>query len=168
MKIKLIAAMDLNRCIGCKGRLPWSIPSEMAYFKEKTIGKGNNAVVMGRRTWDSLGGKPLKNRQNVILSQNLDIRREIAAKFTEPYTASNIHSVLELARMRDDVWIIGGAEIYKLFLTSGVLDEIIISQIHQVYEGDTYFPHIPRDGWRVRVGSDHRGVGFTTFNLMRK
>lgn len=159
--------MDLNRCIGHGGGLPWSIPSEMQHFKEKTIGQSNNAVVMGRKTWDSLP-KPLKNRQNIILSRSMQTRAQIQEQYTAPYIAPDIQQVLAWTSMRDELWVIGGAEIYNLFLTNDLVDEILISQIHRVYHGDTYFPHIPMENWKVRVGSNYQSnIGFTTFHLIR-
>lgn len=126
MKIKGIVACDKNGLIGNNGVLPWRVPEDLKFFREMTYGK---TVVMGRKTWESLGSKPLPGRRNIVLSRSLD------------YTVDDI-----LKLNADEVWIIGGAEIYNLFIP--YYDEFYWSEIYGDFKGDVYLPDplkIPAD-----------------------
>ncbi len=130
IKLSAIVAMTSERVIGKDNDLPWRLPEDLKMFKRTTSG---NPIVMGRKTWDSLGKyKPLPNRQNIVITRDKDWTDE---------GATVIHSPEELPQLElqsQKVYIIGGAQIYALFLP--ILDELIISFIHQRHEGDTYFP----------------------------
>ncbi|HEY8396146.1 MAG TPA: dihydrofolate reductase [Bacilli bacterium] len=124
MKIKGIVACDKNGLIGNNGALPWRVPEDLKFFKEMTYGK---TVVMGRKTWESLGSKPLPGRRNIVLSRSLD------------YTDNIARSVDDILKLHaDEVWIIGGAEIYNLFIP--YYDEFYWSEIHGDFKGDVYLP----------------------------
>ncbi len=134
MSISIIAATDLNGLIGANGGMPWHIPEELAWFKQHTLGK---VVVMGRKTWVSLG-KPLPGRRNIVLSTNPDFVAEGADLM------QSIEQVLALAKA-NEVFIIGGAELFRQFLPMS--DKLYISTIHAEYSGDTYFPAYDADEW---------------------
>ncbi|MFM9280189.1 dihydrofolate reductase [Paenibacillus jiagnxiensis] len=137
MSISMIWAMDKNGTIGRDNALPWRLPRDMAFFKEQTLDK---MVLMGRKTWESFGGKSLPQRNNVVLTRDSD------------YTANGadvIHSLdegLKLAE-REQLMIIGGAEIYKLFWPYA--DELIVTHIDEAFEGDTVFPDLDWSVWEV-------------------
>ena len=121
--------------------MPWHIPEELAWFKQHTLGK---VVVMGRKTWVSLG-KPLPGRRNIVLSTNPDFVAEGAELM------QTIEQVIALANA-NDVFIIGGAELFRQFLH--MTDKLYISTIHAVYSGDTYFPACDAKHWhQIHCGS---------------
>ncbi|MFK4302274.1 dihydrofolate reductase [Paenibacillus sp. RC254] len=137
MSISMIWAMAQNGVIGRDNSLPWRLPRDMTFFKEQTIGK---TVLMGRKTWESFGGKSLPMRRNVILTRDQSYLAE---------GAEVIHSLeagLQLAA-QGELMIIGGAEIYSLFWTHA--DRLIITRIDENFEGDTTFPELDWNGWNV-------------------
>jgi dihydrofolate reductase len=125
MALRAIAAMSLNRVIGKDGNLPWHIPEDFKWFKKTTSGQ---AVLMGRKTYESLGG-PLPNRRNLVVTRGSDL--------------PGVEMVRNLERFRPedyacDVWVIGGAEIYRQMLDR--CEELYLSVIPRVVEGDAFFP----------------------------
>jgi dihydrofolate reductase len=126
MAFRAIAAMSLNRVIGKDGKIPWHIPEDFKWFKRTTSGQ---AVLMGRKTFDSLG-KPLPNRRNLVVTRS-------------PNPPPGIEIIPDLATFRPgdypcDVWVIGGAEIYRQMLSRCEL--LYLSVIPRQIEGDTFFP----------------------------
>jgi len=120
--------MTDERIIGRNGELPWHLPADLKFFKKTTL---DHPIVMGRKTYESIG-KPLPKRRNIVLTRDSNWTAE---------DVEVIHSVDELTKLPDlegDVFIIGGAEIYKLFLPH--LKELIVTHVRNNYEGDTYFP----------------------------
>ena len=151
MPITLIAAIDRNRVIGTDNRLPWRLPDDTAFFVRMTRGK---TVLMGRLTFESLPGGPLKNRTNVVLTRNPDYR---------PEGCEVVHSVeaaLErYGRGDDELMVAGGAEIYKQ--TINLVDKIYLTRIFHTFEGDAFFPGLNFDeyshqGRNGRISSRHR------------
>jgi dihydrofolate reductase len=146
MKFKLIVAMCSDGGIGYKGGLPWPHnKADMAHFAKRTIGGGNNAIIMGAKTWDSIPARPLRRRSNLILSsqpqphQTHQIQSEYWFR-----TVSDLFAHLESAKY-DEVWIIGGASIYEQFLTMHTngeinIDEMCITTMECTHECDTFFP----------------------------
>ena len=126
MALRAIAAMSLNRVIGKDGKIPWHIPEDFKWFKKTTAGQ---AVLMGRKTYESLG-RPLPNRRNLVVTRQADL-------------GEGVEIVRELegfdpADYACDVWVIGGAEIYRQML--GRCDDLYLSVIPRGIDGDTYFP----------------------------
>ncbi len=122
--------MTPERVIGKDNDLPWRLPEDLKMFKRTTAG---HPVVMGRKTWDSLGKyKPLPGRQNIVITRDENWTEEGATVIYSPDELQNI----EL--QDENVYVIGGAQIYQLFLPH--LDELIVSYVYQNYEGDTKFP----------------------------
>jgi len=129
-KLSAIVAMTPERVIGKDNDLPWRLPEDLKMFKRTTSG---HPVVMGRKTWDSLGKfKPLPGRQNIVITRDPNWLEEGAEVI---YAVDELKS-LELEN--EHVYVIGGAEIYKLFLPH--LDELIVSYVYESHDGDTYFP----------------------------
>lgn len=123
--LKLIVCVDSNNGIGLNNKLPWNIKSEMQHFKNTTI---NHTVVMGRKTYESIG-RLLPNRNNIILSNNVDYKVDGAL------VTNNIQEIIDLSKTRE-VFIIGGKSIYDIFLN--YCDELIISKLFTSYECDTF------------------------------
>lgn len=137
--ISLIVAMDRNRVIGNKNDLPWHLPKDLKFFKEKTTG---NTIVMGRKTFLSIG-KPLPNRRNVVLSRsNPDL----------PEGVEVIENLQELVNWNEknpeeEIFVLGGGEIFAQALP--LADRMYITFIDETFEGDTFFPHFSEEEWRL-------------------
>ena len=132
--ITLIAAMGKNRAIGLNGRMPWHLPAELQHFKQVTMGK---AIVMGRKTWQSIG-RPLPGRQNIVISRNSDF---IA-------TGANVVGSLEAALQiseTEEIMVIGGGQLYALALPYA--RRMILTLIDIEPEADTWFPEWNSGQW---------------------
>ena len=142
--INLIFARCINRGIGMNGSLPWYFKEELQYFAKLTKGQGNNAVLMGRKTWDSLLLKPLVNRTNIIISRfnNVDLNYINHPKVKVLNSIEKSKEYINKNKF-DNVWIIGGKEIYDLFLNSDYVDNIYESVINRDYECDTFMAELP-------------------------
>ncbi|KND46732.1 MAG: Dihydrofolate reductase [Parcubacteria bacterium C7867-006] len=136
MKITMIVAMARLGVIGKNGNLPWAgkLRADMDHFKKVTM---NKTVVMGRKTFDSIPArfKPLPERENVILTRD--------SNYSQPDCLVLHHrdEVLRLAELRDEVFIIGGAEIYRLMMP--YTSRLIVTHLFSLIEGDTFFPPMP-------------------------
>ena len=149
MTFKLIVAMCPNGGIGYKGGLPWPHnKADMAHFAKRTIGGGNNAVIMGAKTWDSIPVRPLRRRANLILSSQTREPHEIHQDQGQSAhwfrTVPDLFAHLDAAKY-DEVWIIGGASIYEQFLAMHAtgeinIDEMCVTTIDGVHDCDTFFP----------------------------
>jgi len=148
MKIALIAAMSENGVIGVENKLPWHLPEELKYFRTMTKGK---PVIMGRKTFESIGSKPLPHRLNIILTKSDDF---IAAGCTVVHTVAD---ALQAVGDCEEVMVVGGAEIYKAFLV--VANRLYLTTVHGNYPGDVYFPAIEWEDWQLT--SSLEAVGFT-------
>ena len=134
MSISLIAAMDEGRVIGAGGKIPWHLPADLRHFKELTTG---HPVIMGRKTFESLGKKPLPGRANILLTRD--------AEYNAPgcTVATSLHDALRAAENgamgeTGDVFVIGGEEIYRLALPYA--RRIYLTEVHGAFEGDAHFP----------------------------
>ena len=133
MQLSIITAFDNNQLIGNGNQLPWNIPEDLAYFKKVTMGK---TIVMGRKTFESIG-RPLPKRRNIILSKHMQLQPKIEI-------ISEYQQVLNIA-LSEPTYIIGGAEIYKLFLP--FTTSLYITHIDKAFHGDTFFPTINWRNW---------------------
>ncbi|MDA9216222.1 dihydrofolate reductase [bacterium] len=146
MKIKIIAAVCKNNGIGKNNCLPWNSKTDLKFFSKTTKGNNNNnAVLMGRKTWESLKN-PLINRFNIIISsQNLDNSLPNVKVF------KNIDEALQFSRSKnfDILWVIGGSQIYQTFLNNycNQIDACIITHIEEEYDCDSFFPNLNK--WKV-------------------
>ena len=168
MKIAMIVAMDESGFIGKDGDLPWKISSDMNRFMELTSGDGFNAVVMGRKTWDSLPDpyRPLPERTNIVLSRDSGLRIDGAEVALYDGRAVEIG----YSEGCDELWVIGGAEIYELMLQR--CEEIHITTVHTSVEGDARFPDWDRIHWveeiiEENVASKHDEYS-TTYSIWRR
>ncbi len=135
MIISLIVAMDENRVIGYKNKLPWNLPSELNYFRETTKGK---PVIMGRKTHESIG-RPMPGRLNIIITRDKNYKADNCAVVHSREDAVNA------AKASDEAMVIGGAEIYRLFLPAA--DRLYVTKVHGKFRGDTYFPEFNENEW---------------------
>ena len=145
MRIGMIAALDRGRVIGRDGDLPWKLPDDLSRFMRITRG---HAVVMGRRTWESIGGKPLKNRVNIVLSRS-------ASALEGAELARTAEEAIELAARRgaSELWVIGGAAVYEAFLARA--DVLELTHVDADVEGDVRFPAWDAESFRVSREEAH-------------
>ena len=168
MKIAMIVAMDENGCIGNQGNLPWRLKSDMLRFKSLTEGNGYNAVIMGRKTWDSLpeSFRPLPERVNVVMSRDTKWSADGADAALYPGRAIEI----AYAEACDECWIIGGAQIYAMYLDK--VEEIHITTVHTTSSGDVSFPEWNRSGWSEEIvestEADDENDFSTTYSIWKK
>ena len=152
--MNLIVAVDKNWAIGNGNKLLVSIPQDMKFFRETTMGK---VVVMGRKTLETFpGGQPLKKRTNIVLTRDKDYNVKDAI------VLNTVEEVLEELKKYDEEesYIIGGESVYRQFLPYCKLAHV--TKIHHAYEADTYFPNLDEmDDWEVTGVSDEQ----TYFNL---
>lgn len=139
MHFKLIVATDSENGIGKQNALPWKCKEDMRNFSKKTKKNNNNAIIMGRNTWDSLNRKPLKDRDNYILSRSSLIIPNEFQKNTFGFT--DVNAIVETCKNKtyDEVWVIGGEQIYNLFLNKNLISEIYVTRISGTYQCDTFF-----------------------------
>ncbi|MBK65159.1 MAG: hypothetical protein CMB47_06535 [Euryarchaeota archaeon] len=147
MLIAMIVAMDKEGIIGRKGELPWKLSSDIKRFKKITESNGNNAVIMGRKTWDSLPKKykPLSRRLNIVMSRDSEWKSEGASNALYPGRA------IEIAYSEgcEECWIIGGSKIYELFLDR--VDEIHVTEVNTQKSGEVKFPQWDREDWKEEI-----------------
>jgi len=153
MIVSLIAAMAKNRVIGANGDLPWRLPKDFKYFKDKTMG---HPIVMGRKTFLSLG-KPLPNRENIVLTRNETYRPEGVQVFTEIESAM---SYLTSHYADEEVFIIGGEQIYRLAMPFA--NRIYLTELDRDYQGDANFPEFSLDDFQLSKSDpqEENGVSY--------
>ncbi|MCE9544877.1 MAG: dihydrofolate reductase [Planctomycetia bacterium] len=142
MPLSIIVAMAENGVIGRGGTLPWHISEDLKRFKRLTMG---HAILMGRRTWDSLG-RPLPGRRSIVVSRNPEFRA-VGAE-----VAGSLDEALRLAAggsspTDDEVFVIGGASLYREALP--LANRLHVTRVHAVIEGDTFFPEFNVAEWRL-------------------
>ena len=142
MNINIIVALCNNNGIGFNNSLPWKFKRDMKYFSVMTKMKVNkyekNAIIMGRKTWESIPKKPLSERFNIIISNTLNIDEENTKSF------KNIEDSIQYCIDNDfnNLWVIGGVSIYKYFIDNKIVNYIYVTEIKEHYECDTFFPII--------------------------
>lgn len=150
METIIIAAMTKDHVIGKDNNLPWHIPEDLKSFKNLTKG---NTIIMGRKTYDSIG-RPLPDRQNIVISRSADIQGVDVCKSTE--------DAMEKAReYGKDIFIIGGASIYEQMLP--VADKMYLSIVKKEYEGDAYFPRFDESLWKIESKEDRGEFELVTY-----
>lgn len=157
MIISIVVAISENNAIGKDNKLLWHLPNDLKHFKEITTG---HTVIIGRKTFDSVG-KPLPNRRNIVIS-----RKNIPIIGCE--VVNSIKQAFELCKDESEVFIVGGAEIYKQSIAFAHI--IYLTIVHQIFEADTFFPEINKKQWteikREDFDADHKNkipYSFITF-----
>lgn len=136
--IIFVYAQEQNRGIGFENRLPWHLPNDLKFFKKITMG---HTIVMGRKTFESMGSRLLPGRKTVVLTRNSNYRQDL----TELTVVTDYQAIVNMGD-KEDVMIIGGAEVFKLLLPYA--DQIIRTQIEATYPCDVFMPEIDEEEWR--------------------
>ncbi|WP_063509019.1 MULTISPECIES: dihydrofolate reductase [unclassified Alcanivorax] len=142
IRLSLMVAKASNRVIGRNNKLPWYLPNDLKYFKQVTFGK---PVIMGRKTWDSLG-KPLPGRTNIVITRQADFQAvgaKVVATLDEAVTLAENVAFIE---GQDEAVVMGGAEIYALALPQA--DRLYLTEVHAEVDGDTWFPEYDTSEWK--------------------
>ncbi|MGA8208799.1 MAG: dihydrofolate reductase [Nocardioidaceae bacterium] len=148
-RLVLVAAVADNGVIGAEGDIPWRIPEDLRHFRDTTRG---NTVVMGRRTFESIG-RALPQRSNIVLTRDPDWRGEGVL------VAAGLEQALALAQgLAGDVMVIGGAEVYARALP--VATHQVITEVHRSPAGDTRYPEVSWDRWVETHREPHDGYDF--------
>jgi dihydrofolate reductase len=146
-RLALIVAVAANGTIGARNALPWRLPEDLKRFKALTSG---HAIVMGRRTWDSIR-RALPDRQNIVVTRD----RAFVAPGAE--VAHSLDEALSLARLPEPVFCIGGAELFRVALPFA--DVVHLTEIDREFEGDTFWRALDRSQWREVDRETHRQPG---------
>ena len=137
MLLSMIVAMDKNRVIGADNDMPWHLPDDLKHFKAMTLGK---PVVMGRKTFESIGSKPLPGRRNLVISRNPAYSAAGAEVF------SSVEDALAQLSDSQEVVIMGGGQLYQQMLP--VADKLYLTFVDTQVKGDTLFPEWQPDEWQ--------------------
>ncbi|WP_308862357.1 dihydrofolate reductase [Paenibacillus radicis (ex Xue et al. 2023)] len=141
MIISMIYAMDEQGGIGIDNKIPWRLPEDMAFFRRTTTG---HTVLMGRKTFESVGSKPLPKRRNVILTRDTSFTAEGCE------VVHTVEAALELIGSGDaeeELFVIGGAEVYNLFMPHA--DRLYITEINHQFQADAFMPGIDKSQWKA-------------------
>jgi dihydrofolate reductase len=150
-RLCLIAALAANRVIGKDNALPWRLSADLRRFKTLTMG---HPIIMGRKTYESIG-KPLPGRRNLVITRN----RALRAPGCD--VVHSLDAALAACAAAGDIFVIGGAELYREALP--LAHSLELTEIQADFEGDAWFPEFPRERWREtarEVHADEPGIGF--------
>jgi dihydrofolate reductase len=141
IKISMIVAMTKDRVIGANNQMPWHLPADLKHFKATTMAK---PIVMGRKTWESIG-RPLPGRRNIVISRQADFQAEGADVFASvaDAVASAKSSALEAGQ--SEIFIIGGEAIYRSALA--LAEKVYLTELDLNVAGDAWFPELPEGEW---------------------
>jgi dihydrofolate reductase len=142
LRIIIISAIASNNVIGrSNGEMPWYVPEEFKHFKQTTL---SSPVLMGRKTFETLG-KPLKGRENIIITHN----KSFKVDFSDTVVKSDLNEAVDYCRNNDEekIFIIGGGEIYREAIS--IVEEMILSYMKFEADGDVYFPEFDIKKWNI-------------------
>ena len=153
-RVHIVAAVASNGIIGARGKLPWHLPQDLQHFKRLTLG---HPVIMGRRTWESLG-RALPGRENIVVTRRRGYEAPGAA------VASSLDAALALCAGEPIAFVIGGGELYAaaLPLAAG----LVLTEIHKDFEGDARFPDFDRAKWRETQRESHTAADGMRFDFV--
>ena len=143
MIVSDVVAISENHVIGKDNKLLWYLPNDLKHFKVITT---DHTIIMGRKTYDSVG-KPLPKRRNIIVT-----RQDITIEGCE--VVNSIEAALALCANEEEVFIVGGAEIYKLAMP--LTNRIYLTIVHKKFDGDSFFPEINKQEWKEVSREDHQ------------
>jgi dihydrofolate reductase len=160
--ISIIVAVSEDLGIGKDNRLLWHIPEDLKRFKKLTFG---NALIMGKKTWESLPRKPLPGRKNIVLTDNPDEIIDFSV------TAYSIEDALDKCGKEDEIFVIGGGSVYSQFMP--ITDRLYITKVHKTAPADAYFPEIDTQIWEVVEQEDFKaeeneGISYSYIIYERK
>jgi len=152
--ITIIAAIANNNALGKNNDLIWYLPADLKRFKKVTSG---HHIIMGRNTFESIG-KPLPNRTTVIITRNKNY------KAAGCIIVDSIEKAIEVAKDDSQIFIIGGAQIYKQALESNLVDQLDITKVHEAFDADVYFPEINTAIWQETSREDFKADEKNKYN----
>jgi dihydrofolate reductase len=159
-RVSIIVAYAANRVIGKDGRIPWHLSNDLKRFRQLTMG---HHIVMGRKTWESIG-RILPGRHHVIIS------RQPSYKVPGARVVESVEAALEAAKSDSEIFVIGGAEIYEAAMP--YVDRILATEIDRTFDGSVRFPDIDSEDWNLISREDHHdeasGLRYRYVNLERK
>ncbi|MBI2970919.1 MAG: dihydrofolate reductase [Candidatus Aenigmarchaeota archaeon] len=154
--IIVIAAVSENNVIGKGGKLPWNIPEDLQRFRQLTL---HSPVIMGRKTYESLPVKPLKDRTNIVLTRDKNYSpRGCIVKHS-------LQDALEYCKQYGKVFIIGGQSVFEEGMK--IADVVELTRVHKNYDGDAFFPEMVPDEWAVKAEEKKDGFSFLTYARRR-
>ncbi len=147
MRISIIAAVAENGVIGRDGKLPWHLSTDLRRFKQLTMG---HTIIMGRRTWESIG-RPLPGRRMVVVSRQPNYHIDVNGVGV----AADVDDALRIAEASgdDETFIIGGAELYRTALSRA--NRLYLTRVHEPVAGDTHFPKFDWNEWQLAASEHH-------------
>lgn len=153
-QVLIIAAVAANGVIGRDNQLLWQLPEDMRFFRETTKGK---PVIMGRKTWESLPPRfrPLPGRRNVVIT------RQESYQAADAEIAHSLSDALNLCAEENQVFVIGGAEIYAQAMS--IADQLLLTEVSLTPDGDAHFPHIDPQHWQEIKRSAHCSENGTAY-----
>jgi dihydrofolate reductase len=159
-RVSMIAAMGRNRAIGMNGAMPWHLPGELQHFKQATMGK---AILMGRKTWQSIG-RPLPGRQNIVISRNSDFIADGADLVT------SLQAAIDAAEA-EEVMVIGGGQLYQLAMP--LAQRMLLTLVETDPPADTWFPEWDEGQWqqtasKLYQADEHNELAYRIVELQRK
>ena len=159
MKISIVVAASENLVIGYKNALPWHISDDLKHFKQITI---NHSVVMGRKTFESIG-KPLKERRNIVVS------RDRTLKIEGVEVVNSLDEAIHRTKNENEIFIIGGEQIYKIAMP--IATNMYITKVHSNIKGDAFFPAFDENEWKILTQKDSEtseGLNFSFIEYQKK
>jgi dihydrofolate reductase len=154
-RIYLVAAVAANGIIGVDGRLPWRLPEDLKHFKRITLG---HPVIMGRKTWDSLGGKALPGRENIVVTRQAGYEAPGAS------VANSLEAALALCAGEPVAFVIGGEGLFRESLP--IAAGLVLTEIQRDYAGDARFPEYDRSRWRETQRQAHTAADGMRFDFV--
>ena len=146
MKKSIIVAISDNNVIGKDNALLWRLSADMRFFKEKTTG---HHIIMGRKTFESLGNRLLPNRTSIVISRNADYQLPEGG-----ILATSIENAIAKVKNETEAFFIGGEQIYKSALP--FVDTLYITRVHHTFDGDAFFPEIDKSQWKLVCSEHHK------------
>ncbi|MCY1280236.1 Dihydrofolate reductase type 3 [compost metagenome] len=155
LPLAMIAALAENRVIGIDNRLPWHLPADLKHFKALTLGK---PIIMGRKTWDSLG-RPLPGRLNLVVSRQAGLQLDGAEVFASLDAALARADAWARAEDAEELMLIGGAQLYAEALP--LAQRLYLTRVALSPAGDAHFPELPPSDWYLASAIEHEAAAET-------
>lgn len=149
--MNIIVAMCKNRGIGINGMIPWTLKEDMQFFKNKTIGNGNNAVIMGRKTYESIPNGLPKRKNYVISTTKSNPNGDSKAIIYKDIITAN-YDIVSREHRYEKIWVIGGQQIYQWYLSNNLIKDVYITRILEEYKCNTFFPLLPSTFYKIHSG----------------